>query len=208
MHTILITGFHRWDMFDFDGAPRRDSGQNVREAIVRRWIIMTRWLVVLILAVTQGVAVAAASPGSLDGRARPREAIVRLMRSAEQVNEPQAQAPQAQEPPAQAQEAPALPKPAGAGAGCNAGRRVIAATYGRGQRTTSSGERFDPRGMTAAHRTLPFGTRLTVTNPKTGKSVVVVVNDRGPYARRLDIDLSTAAARAIGVDGTAAVCIE
>ncbi len=167
---------------------------------------MTRWLVVLILAVTQGAAVAAASPGSLAGRARPREAIVTLMKSAEQVNEPQAQAPPAQEPQAQAQQAPAPPKPAGAG--CNAGRRVIAATYGRGQRTTSSGERFDPRGMTAAHRTLPFGTRLTVTNPKTGKSVVVVVNDRGPYARRLDIDLSTAAARAIGVDGTAAVCIE
>jgi rare lipoprotein A len=177
---------------------------------------MTRWLVVVILAVTQDAAVAAASPGSLDGRARPGEVVMRLMRSAEQVNEPHAQAPQAQEPQAQepqaqepqaqAQQVPAPPKPAGAG--CIAGRRVIAATYGRGQRTTSSGERFDPRGMTAAHRTLPFGTRLTVTNPKTGKSVVVVVNDRGPFARRLDIDLSIAAARTIGLDGVAAVCIE
>src|SRR5262249_59986540 len=98
------------------------------------------------------------------------------------------------------------PKPTGAG--CNAGRRVIAASYGQGQRTTSSGQRFDPHGMTAAHRTLPFGTRLTVTNPKTGKSIIVVVNDRGPYTRRLDIDLSIAAAKAIGLDGTAAVCIE
>lgn len=62
--------------------------------------------------------------------------------------------------------------------------------------------------MTAAHRTLPFGTRLTVTNLKTGKSVIVIVNDRGPSTRRIDIDLSTAVAKAIGLDGTAAVCIE
>jgi rare lipoprotein A len=62
--------------------------------------------------------------------------------------------------------------------------------------------------MTAAHRTLPFGTRLTVTNLKTGKSVIVVVNDRGPSTRRIEIDLSIAAAKAIGLDGIAAVCIE
>jgi rare lipoprotein A len=127
------------------------------------------------------------------------------LKSAEQANEPQAQAPrvQVQEPPAQEP-----PKSNGAAAGCIAGRRVIAASYGQGQRTTSSGERFDPHGMTAAHRTLPFGTRLTVTNLKTGKSVIVVVNDRGPSTRRIGIDLSIAAAKAIGLDGTAAVCIE
>ncbi len=100
------------------------------------------------------------------------------------------------------------PPKAGADAGCNTGRRVIAASYGQGQRTTTSGERFDPHGLTAAHRTLPFGTRVTVTNPKTGKSVIVVVNDRGPYTRRIEIDLSIAAAKAIGMDGTAVVCIE
>jgi rare lipoprotein A len=66
----------------------------------------------------------------------------------------------------------------------------------------------DPHGKTAAHRTLPFGTRLTVTNPKTDKSVIVVVNDRGSSTRRIDIDLSIAAAKAIGPDGAAAVSIE
>jgi rare lipoprotein A len=99
-------------------------------------------------------------------------------------------------------------EPSKADAGCNAGRRVIAASYGQGQRTTTSGEKFDPHGLTAAHRTLPFGTRVTVTNPKTGKSVIVVVNDRGPYTRRIEIDISIAAAKAIGLDGTAVVCIE
>jgi rare lipoprotein A len=52
--------------------------------------------------------------------------------------------------------------------------------------------------MTAAHRTLPFGTRVTVTNRRTGKSVVVRINDRGPFVSGRVIDLSPAAARAIG----------
>jgi peptidoglycan lytic transglycosylase len=165
---------------------------------------MARWLVVLSLALTQCPAFAVGLPGSSNDQARRAEATVTL-KSAEQANEPQAQAPrvQVQEPPAQEP-----PKSNGAAAGCIAGRRVIAASYGQGQRTTSSGERFDPHGMTAAHRTLPFGTRLTVTNLKTGKSVIVVVNDRGPSTRRIGIDLSIAAAKAIGLDGTAAVCIE
>jgi rare lipoprotein A len=113
---------------------------------------------------------------------------------------------QAQEPQAQVQP-PAPPEPTGGKAGCT-GRQVVATSYGKGQRTTSSGERFDPHGMTAAHRTLPFGTRVTVTNPRTGKSVIVVVNDRGPSAKRIEIDISIAAAKAIGLDGTGAVCIE
>jgi len=153
---------------------------------------MTRWLVVLSLAVMQCPAAAVALPGSPDGHARLIGAVVTLQ-SAEQVNEQQAQEP---------------PKSTGADAECNSGRQMRAAAYGQGQRTTASGERFDPRGMTAAHRTLPFGTRLTVTNLKTGKSVIVVVNDRGPFTRRLDIDLSMAAAKAIGMNGTAVVCIE
>jgi rare lipoprotein A len=175
---------------------------------------MIRWLVVLSLAVTQCAAVALASLGGSDNRARPAEAAVALT-FAEQVNgmqaeEPQVQAPEPQIKELSAKDPPAKepPKSIGADASCPPSRRVIAATYGQGQRTTSSGERFNPHGMTAAHRTLPFGTRLTVTNLKTGKSVVVVVNDRGPYARRLGIDLSTAAAKAIGVNGTASVCIE
>lgn len=64
---------------------------------------------------------------------------------------------------------------------------------------TASGERFDPAGLTAAHRTLPFGTRVEVTNPRTGASVVVRINDRGPFHRSRVIDLSHEAARQVGI---------
>ena len=64
---------------------------------------------------------------------------------------------------------------------------------------TASGERFDPDGMTAAHRSLPFGTRLRVTDPATGRSVVVRVNDRGPFHKSRILDLSEAAARELGI---------
>lgn len=79
----------------------------------------------------------------------------------------------------------------------------VASWYGdgfAGQRT-ASGERFDPARFTAAHRTLPFGTRLRVTHLRTGRSVEVVVNDRGPYVRGRDLDLSRAAAEVIGLVG-------
>jgi rare lipoprotein A len=89
---------------------------------------------------------------------------------------------------------------------CNGGRRIISAFYSQGQRT-ASGQRFDPQGMTAAHRTLPFGTQLTVTNPRTGKSVTVVINDRGPFVSGVALDLSLGAAQAIGMHGTGSVCI-
>ena len=97
-------------------------------------------------------------------------------------------------------------KPAGTDAGCSGTHRVISAFYWQGQRT-ASGQPFDPQGMTAAHRTLPFGTRLTVTNPRTGKSVTVIVNDRGPFVSGVSLDLSLGAAQAIGMHSTAAVCI-
>ena len=66
-------------------------------------------------------------------------------------------------------------------------------------RKTASGERFSQRRMTAAHRSLPFGTRVRVTNLSNGKSVVVRINDRGPFGRdrRRVIDLSKSAARAL-----------
>lgn len=64
---------------------------------------------------------------------------------------------------------------------------------------TASGERFDPTELTAAHRSLPFGTKLRVTNLRNGRTVVVRVNDRGPFARRRIIDLSYAAARRLGM---------
>ncbi len=53
--------------------------------------------------------------------------------------------------------------------------------------------------LTAAHRTLPFGTRVRVTDPKTGRSVIVTINDRGPFGRHRVLDLSVAAARALGM---------
>lgn len=64
---------------------------------------------------------------------------------------------------------------------------------------TASGERFDPSDLTAAHRTLPFGTRVEVTNPRTGATVVVRINDRGPFHGGRVIDLSHEAARRVGI---------
>ncbi len=66
-------------------------------------------------------------------------------------------------------------------------------------RRTANGERFNPSALTAAHRTLPFGTRLKVTNPSNGRSVVVRINDRGPFHGGRVIDLSREAARQIGL---------
>jgi rare lipoprotein A len=64
---------------------------------------------------------------------------------------------------------------------------------------TANGETFDPNLLTAAHRTLPFGTKLRVTNEKTGKSVVVRVNDRGPFIPGRELDLSYSAAETLGM---------
>lgn len=71
-----------------------------------------------------------------------------------------------------------------------------ASFYGVGQ-GTASGERFDPTALTAAHKTWKFGTRVRVTNPRNGKSVIVRINDRGPYIDGRCIDLSKAAFAAI-----------
>ena len=68
-------------------------------------------------------------------------------------------------------------------------------------RPTASGERYDMYGMTCAHKTLKFGTKLRVTNPDNNKSVIVTVNDRGPFVRGRDLDLSYGAAREIGLTG-------
>lgn len=86
------------------------------------------------------------------------------------------------------------------------GKHVVATWYATG-RETASGEPFNPNGHTAAHRSLPFGSRVTVTNPRNGKSVTVVINDRGPYTRGVTLDLSRGAARAIGMRDTQRVCM-
>ena len=89
---------------------------------------------------------------------------------------------------------PAAPSATSLGSG-------VASYYGRrfAGRPTASGEAFDPQQLTAAHRTLPFGSLVRVTNPRNGRSVVVRINDRGPYAHGRTIDLSRAAADEIGI---------
>ncbi|MBX7457190.1 septal ring lytic transglycosylase RlpA family protein [Qipengyuania sp. 1NDH17] len=93
-------------------------------------------------------------------------------------------------------EPPVEAEPAGTSLG-----NGVASYYGKRfhGRRTANGERFDMHAMTAAHRTLPFGSRVLVTNPSTGKSVVVRINDRGPFTRGRTIDLSRAAAEEIGI---------
>jgi len=84
----------------------------------------------------------------------------------------------------------------------------MAAFYGGGR--TASGEVTGSTGMTAAHRTLPFGTRVLVTNVHNGKTVIVRIVDRGPYGRGRIIDVSRAAARELDMidSGTAMVSVE
>jgi rare lipoprotein A len=78
-----------------------------------------------------------------------------------------------------------------------------ASWYGyEGGRSTASGERYNPGGLTAAHRTLPLGSRARVTNNRNGRSVVVRINDRGPFTGGRIIDLSEGAAAAIGIKGS------
>lgn len=90
-------------------------------------------------------------------------------------------------------------------------QRGTASWYGPGfhGRKTASGERFNSYDMTAAHRSLPFGTKLKVVNETNGRSVVVRVNDRGPFAHRRIIDLAKGPAQALGLTsaGTAYVSL-
>ena len=85
----------------------------------------------------------------------------------------------------------------------------VASWYMMGQKT-ANGERFEPLHLTAAHRTLPFGTKVRVTNLDTGRSVVVRINDRGPFVGKRIIDLSLGAADVIGMteQGVAKVRVE
>ena len=83
------------------------------------------------------------------------------------------------------------------------GERGLASLYSphfQGKRT-ASGERFDTHNLTAAHKTLPFGTRVRVLSLSTGKEVVVRINDRGPFVKGRIIDLSNSAATALGFNG-------
>ena len=89
------------------------------------------------------------------------------------------------------------------------GQSGVASVYSTesGSRT-ASGATLNPAALTAAHRSLPFGSRVRVTNRSNGRSVVVTVNDRGPFVRGRIIDVTPSAARAIGFSGTAWVTLE
>jgi rare lipoprotein A len=97
--------------------------------------------------------------------------------------------------------------------GARAARAVeqgVASRYARSLhgRRTASGERYDHDALTAAHRSLPFGTLVRVENARNGNAVVVRINDRGPFVRGRSLDLSGAAARRLGFGGTASVRYE
>jgi rare lipoprotein A len=84
----------------------------------------------------------------------------------------------------------------------------IASVYAYSGGKTASGERANPGGFTAAHRTLKFGTQVRVTNRRNGRNVVVRINDRGPFVRGRVIDITPAAARALGFSGLASVTVD
>jgi rare lipoprotein A len=106
-------------------------------------------------------------------------------------------------------EAQAAPTPVAKAQPSRSASYGIASYYSYGGRT-ANGERYDPRQLTAAHRTLPFGTKLQVTNLDSGRSVVVRVNDRGPFIRGRVVDVSHAAAKQLDLlrSGVAKVKVE
>ena len=83
-----------------------------------------------------------------------------------------------------------------------------ASVYAYSGAKTASGEHASPHAMTAAHRTLPFGSKVRVTNLRNGRSAVVRINDRGPFVRGRIIDVTPAAARALGFSGLTRVKID
>jgi rare lipoprotein A len=84
----------------------------------------------------------------------------------------------------------------------------IASIYAYSSEKTANGEHAIPGGMTAAHRTLPFGAKVLVTNLRNGRSAIVRINDRGPFVRGRIIDVTPAAARLLGFSGLAPVALD
>ena len=95
-----------------------------------------------------------------------------------------------------------------AGSYCALAESGLASVYAYSGTKTASGERANPAGLTAAHRTLAFGTHVRVTNRRNGRSITVRINDRGPFLRGRVIDITPAAASALGFSGLAPVEIE
>src|SRR6266480_5429619 len=89
-----------------------------------------------------------------------------------------------------------------------AAERGLASVYSYRGGKTASGAASHPGGLTAAHRSLPFGSKVRVTNHRNGRSVVVRINDRGPFIRARIIDVTPAAAQQLGFDGLALVSLQ
>ena len=89
----------------------------------------------------------------------------------------------------------------------SSGQTGIASIYGYKGGRTASGQRANPAHLTAAHRSLPFGTRVRVTNLRNKRAVVVRINDRGPFIKGRVIDLTPAAARVLGFSGLTRVSL-
>lgn len=190
---------------------------------------MARWLVILGLAVAPCTDTAAARPQAANAApAKVRRKPVPAAAMAAAPSNPVARNPAARNPPTPDPTDPQPPDPGSTAAaadphadvpaarqpetaalprGCASGDRRTVSTYYWEGRKTASGAAFNPHAMTAAHRTLPFGTQLTVSNPVTGRSVIVVVNDRGPFVAGIGLDLSLGAAQVIGMRGRAALCV-
>jgi rare lipoprotein A len=84
----------------------------------------------------------------------------------------------------------------------------VNATWYKAGKRTANGEKFDPHGMTAAHKKLPFNTMVRVTNPANGKSILVRINDRGPFTKGRDLDLAMGAAKSIEMKNTSKLIME
>jgi rare lipoprotein A len=84
----------------------------------------------------------------------------------------------------------------------------VNATWYKAGKLTANGEKFNPNGMTAAHKKLPFNTMVRVTNPDNGKSILIRINDRGPFAKGRDLDLAMGAAKAIDMKNTKKLIME
>lgn len=91
---------------------------------------------------------------------------------------------------------------------CESSPEIMRASWYKMGTLTASGEKFNPLGLTVAHRSLPFGTRLKLTNPHNGKSCVARVSDRGPFFKNRQLDVSEGVARRLGFIKTGVVLLE
>ena len=171
-------------------------------ALLARVVRPLRWVAGGSLATAIGFAAAMSWLPVAEGEA---EALAASPRQALAVTAPPIAPPRVAEALVPAPEAPVAPRPAPAvaaeGRAPERTLRGVASYYAAKfeGRPTASGERYRGTAFTAAHRTLPFGTRVRVTNPRNGRSVVVRINDRGPFHPRRVIDVSRTAAIELGI---------